>query len=95
MITPLLSPFVTNNHTAAERLMNQSGGVVTLPYDLRTPFAKFVVYTGIGRNLLRRYAINRVYRESKFDHPKEFYECAFDIITPDPGKISSKNMTFC
>lgn len=62
--------------------MTTSGGVVVLPHDLRSPFIKHVALNGI--QLMRRYTIDRVYREKKgFNfHPKQLYECAFDIITP-------------
>lgn len=67
------------------RLMTHSGSVVTLPHDLHVPFAKHIALNGI--NLLRRYSVGRVYREKKLFnfHPKQSYECAFDIITPNPG----------
>lgn len=62
--------------------MTHSGSVVVLPHDLRIPFIKHVAVSGV--NLLRRYSVGRVYREKKvFNfHPKQLYECAFDIITP-------------
>ncbi|KAF5298737.1 hypothetical protein FQR65_LT09606 [Abscondita terminalis] len=40
---------------------------------------------------LRRYSIERVYREKKVFgfHPRELYECAFDIVTPTTGNFVS------
>lgn len=83
---PLLAPYIkskSNDNTV--RLMTHSGSVVTLPYDLRKPFLRHVALNGL--NFLRRYSISRVYREKKmFDfHPKQLYECAFDIVTPYRG----------
>lgn len=38
---------------------------------------------------LRRFSVGRVYREKKvfYFHPKEQYECVFDIITPQRGLL--------
>ena len=37
---------------------------------------------------LKRYTISAVFRESKVlgSHPREQYECQFDIVTPNPGR---------
>lgn len=80
----MLSPYVASTKNNAVRLMTHSGSVVTLPHDLRIPFIKRVAVSGL--NLLRRYSVDRVYREKKMFnlHPKQLYECAFDIITPTP-----------
>lgn len=92
MVTPLLSPH--NNKIATKatsvRLMTHSGSVVVLPHDLRVPFIKHIALSGI--NLIRRYSVGRVYREKKvFNfHPKQLYECAFDIITPSSVTDGSK-----
>lgn len=89
-MTPLLSPYVTSTKPNAVRLMTHSGSVVELPHDLRIPFIKHVALSGL--NLVRRYSVGRVYREKKvFNfHPKQLYECAFDIITPATAADSSK-----
>lgn len=75
------------NVDARVKLMTQSGAVVNLPYDLRVPFARYVTSKNIRR--LRRYTIDRVHREQKMHCylPKELYECAFDIVSPKPGKV--------
>lgn len=90
MVTPLLSPFVKTTKNTAVRLMTHSGSVVVLPHDLRVPFIKHIALSGI--NLMRRYSVGRVYREKKvFNfHPKQLYECAFDIISPS-SPTDSKN----
>lgn len=87
--TPLLSPYVKTTRNNAVRLMTTSGGVVVLPHDLRMPFIKHVSLNGI--QLMRRYTVDRVYREKKgFNfHPKQLYECAFDIVTPSAEGRSS------
>ena len=75
--------------------MTHSGSVVLLPHDLRVPFVRHAALNGI--NLLRRYSVGRVYREKKvFNfHPKQLYECAFDVITPNPGNYFSKHYFTC
>lgn len=86
--TPLLHPFTKSTPAEhAVKLMCNSGSVVTLPYDLRQPFLRHVAINGITS--LRRYTIGRVYREKKvFNfHPKQNYECAFDIVTPNRGNF--------
>lgn len=89
VVTPLLSPLVKKSavHSSGVRLMTHSGSVVILPHDLRIPFAKHVALNGI--NMIRRYSVGRVYREKKvFNfHPKQLYECAFDIVTPNRGNL--------
>uniref|UniRef100_A0A8D0HU32 Protein kinase domain-containing protein n=1 Tax=Sphenodon punctatus TaxID=8508 RepID=A0A8D0HU32_SPHPU len=81
--TPLLLPRNRKlyEHNEASYLMDHSGMLVMLPYDLRIPFARFVGRNNISN--LKRYCIERVFRPRKLDrcHPKELLECAFDIIT--------------
>lgn len=93
-VTPLLSPYVKSTKANAVRLMTHSGSVVVLPHDLRIPFIKHVALSGI--NLIRRYSVGRVYREKKLFnfHPKQLYECAFDIITPTSTIDGSKRRFF-
>jgi translation initiation factor 2-alpha kinase 4 len=85
--TPLLMPRNTlyDNTESCVRLMTHSGGIVSMPHDLRAPFARYVAWNGI--TCLKRYAIDKVYREKRVYgfHPRELYECAFDIITPNTG----------
>ncbi|XP_030854895.1 eIF-2-alpha kinase GCN2 isoform X1 [Strongylocentrotus purpuratus] len=67
--------------------MDHSGGIVTLPYDLRVPFARYIARNNVTN--LKRYSIERVYRERKLfgSHPRELTECAFDIVTNSPGSL--------
>lgn len=82
--TPLLLPRNRKLYDGCELacFMDHSGMLVTLPYDLRMPFARFVARNNV--TLLKRYSIERVFRPRKLDraHPRELLECAFDIITP-------------
>ncbi|XP_070698000.1 eIF-2-alpha kinase GCN2 isoform X2 [Pempheris klunzingeri] len=82
--TPLLLPRNRKLYDGSELacFMDHSGMLVTLPYDLRMAFARFVARSNITH--LKRYSIERVFRPRKLDrsHPRELLECAFDIITP-------------
>nr|XP_053628943.1 eIF-2-alpha kinase GCN2-like isoform X2 [Cherax quadricarinatus] len=62
-------------------LMAHKGELVSAQYDLRYPFARFVARNEI--KFMRRYCIDRVQRAYKVSgiHPKESYECAFDIVS--------------
>ena len=88
MDSPCLLPrgedwhFSSTDHVVTA--MTRSGDVVSLPYDLRTQFARFLVRTKI--NQLKRYSFGKVLRERKIFgvHPRELTECAVDIVTP-PG----------
>ncbi|CAJ1073779.1 eIF-2-alpha kinase GCN2 [Xyrichtys novacula] len=82
--TPLLLPRNRKLYDGCEpaSFMDHSGMLVTLPYDLRMAFARFIARNNITH--LKRYSIERVFRPRKLDraHPRELVECAFDIITP-------------
>uniref|UniRef100_A0A3B4WZ08 eIF-2-alpha kinase GCN2 n=1 Tax=Seriola lalandi dorsalis TaxID=1841481 RepID=A0A3B4WZ08_SERLL len=82
--TPLLLPRNRKLYDGSELacFMDHSGMLVTLPYDLRMAFARFVARNNVTH--LKRYSIERVFRPRKLDraHPRELLECAFDIITP-------------
>ncbi|KAJ8399100.1 hypothetical protein AAFF_G00414790 [Aldrovandia affinis] len=82
--TPLFMPKNRKLYEVSELacFMDHSGMLVSLPYDLRLAFARFVARNNISN--LKRYSIERVFRPRKLDraHPRELLECAFDIITP-------------
>ncbi|KAK5916625.1 hypothetical protein CgunFtcFv8_011592 [Champsocephalus gunnari] len=82
--TPLLLPRNRKLYDGSELacFMDHSGMLVTLPYDLRMAFSRYVARNNITH--LKRYSIERVFRPRKLDraHPRELLECAFDIITP-------------
>ncbi|XP_073495017.1 eIF-2-alpha kinase GCN2 isoform X1 [Phyllobates terribilis] len=81
--TPLLMPRSKMASESGESacFMDHSGMLVTLPYNLRIPFARFVARNNVTN--LKRYCIERVFRPRKLNHchPKELTECAFDVIT--------------
>ncbi|KAM9294477.1 eIF-2-alpha kinase GCN2 [Gastrophryne carolinensis] len=83
LCTPLLMPRSKMVSESGESacFMDHSGMLVTLPYNLRIPFARFVARNNITN--LKRYCIERVFRPRKLNrfHPKELTECAFDVIT--------------
>ncbi|KAM4625732.1 eIF-2-alpha kinase GCN2 [Polymixia lowei] len=87
--TPLLLPRNRKLYDGSElaSFMDHSGMLVTLPYDLRMAFARFVARNNITH--LKRYSIERVFRPRKLDraHPRELLECAFDIITPATNSL--------
>ena len=67
--------------------MTRSGDIVSLPYDLRIQFARYLVRTKLTQ--LKRYCFGKVMREKKIfgEHPRELTECALDIVTPGPGSV--------
>uniref|UniRef100_A0A3B4ES37 Eukaryotic translation initiation factor 2 alpha kinase 4 n=1 Tax=Pundamilia nyererei TaxID=303518 RepID=A0A3B4ES37_9CICH len=81
--TPLFLPRNRKLYDGIELacFMDHSGMLVTLPYDLRIAFARFVARNNVTH---LKYSIERVFRPKKLDraHPRELLECAFDIITP-------------
>ncbi|XP_023658138.1 eIF-2-alpha kinase GCN2 isoform X1 [Paramormyrops kingsleyae] len=87
--TPLLMPKSKALYEGSDLacFMDHSGMLVTLPYDLRLAFARYVARSNISS--LKRYSIDRVFRPRKPDrtHPKELLECAFDIVTPATSSL--------
>ena len=66
LTTPFLMPesdLMQNYTENCVKMMTRSGSIVSMPYDLRVPFARYVVWNNI--QILRRYAIERVFRETK------------------------------
>lgn len=84
--TPLLMPFNKCQSGDPVRLMTHSGLIVSLPTDLRNTFLRLIAQN-LQISSLRRYAIGRTYHERRThnQHPKQAYECAFDIVTPIKG----------
>ncbi|XP_011337588.1 eIF-2-alpha kinase GCN2 isoform X2 [Ooceraea biroi] len=85
LATPLLMPKSVQHSNFVEssvKLMTRTGSIVSIPHDLRTPFARYIVWNNISH--FRRYSVERVFRDKKARgfHPRELYECAFDIISP-------------
>lgn len=69
------------------QLMNHAGGIVTLPTDLQTPFARYISRSNVM--WMKRYSVDQVYFERKLVglHPKVNTELAFDIVAPSPGSF--------
>ena len=83
--TPLLVPKNAYKHAeTAVMVMDHSGAVLTLPYDLRTSFARYLARNNFPS--LKRYSISHVYRDTRIlgVHPREHSECAIDIATSSP-----------
>ncbi|KAG0215957.1 hypothetical protein BGX28_007183 [Mortierella sp. GBA30] len=79
--TPLLTP-KSDLHDSDKKsvaLMDSTGGLVQLPYDLTMPFARFICRNGITQ--LKRFCFGRVYRENTVGgQPQIVYEVDFDIV---------------
>ena len=95
---PLLLPQNNENKKVETKvkLMTHSGSIVNLPYDLRISFARYLACKPFTR--LRRYAVEKVYKEKKVHglHPKEQYECAFDIVAPSRCMLQTReNFSHC
>ncbi|KAI8850312.1 hypothetical protein BC829DRAFT_165277 [Chytridium lagenaria] len=77
----LESPFMAENNKRPVLLLDASGMVVQLPYDLTLPFARHISKIKT-LNLLKRYTFSRVYRPNVIGGQPQFYiECDFDVIT--------------
>lgn len=64
--TPLLMPKSGSLYSSIDshvQLMTRTGNVVSIPHDLHASFARYVALNSISN--IRRYAIERVYRETK------------------------------
>ncbi|XP_032674850.1 eIF-2-alpha kinase GCN2 isoform X2 [Odontomachus brunneus] len=93
LTTPLLMPKSGQHSSFTEssvKLMTRTGSIVSIPHDLRTPFARYIIWNNISH--IRRYAIERVFRDKKARgfHPRELYECAFDIISPVANNLMTE-----
>lgn len=63
-------------------LMDKNSSILTLPYDLRLPFARTIARTNIS--FMSRYVIEKIFRQRQMlgYHPDQFWECCVDIVTP-------------
>ncbi|KAF9914658.1 hypothetical protein BX616_007846, partial [Lobosporangium transversale] len=81
MGTPLLMPKsdLHDNDKKSVALMDSTGGLVQLPYDLTLPFARFICRNDITQ--LKRFCFGRVYRENTVGgQPQVVHEVDFDIV---------------
>jgi len=75
----------------AYRIVSTSGAICKVHLQSRCDVFKEVIGVTMActPNIdIIRYTISRVFRENKLDgaHPRELFECAFDIITPSSGR---------
>lgn len=78
---PLLLPNSSYYSSAAVKLLNASGTLVQLPYDLTLPNARMLAkHPNPGR---KTFAFGSVYRESPGGHPRTHGEVDFDIVSYD------------
>ncbi|WFD33028.1 non-specific serine/threonine protein kinase [Malassezia sp. CBS 17886] len=66
------------------RLLDKTGGVVLLPFDLTVPFARICARSGHPR--LKRFDIADVYRENLLagGQPRAILAASYDIVSPEP-----------
>jgi len=77
------------NLSHAFSVCDNNGSIIHPPYDLRIPFARYVARNSSLRSIpqYKRYAIDKVYRSRIAGyHPKELFECCFDIVTTQNGQ---------
>jgi len=83
IVTPKY-PVITQKN--AVHLLDETGLLVQLPYDLTVPFARYVAHKKISN--LRRYTVGKVYRKNTLGgQPREVNECDFDIVGPTAHKF--------
>lgn len=72
--------------------MDHGGLIVSLPHNMRVPFARYVARRSDAVSL-RRYTIEKVYRSRKVFgcHPRELHECALDVVGPNHQSA----LTYC
>lgn len=72
-------------------LMDKNSSILTLPYDLRLPFARTIARTNI--NYFNRFAIERIFRQRQIlgYHPDQLWECCVDIVSPPPPPGEQSN----
>lgn len=97
-VAPILMPkYSASQHYSKQQiddvvmLMDKNSSILTLPYDLRLPFARTISRTDI--NYMNRFAIERIFRQRQIlgYHPDQLWECCVDIITPPPSTSESQS----
>ena len=88
---PKCEESVYKNTENIVQVMTRSGDVVSLPYDLRVPFARYLAR--LRTSQLKRYCFGKVLREKKVFgiHPRELIECAFDIVITNGSTLLMLN----
>jgi translation initiation factor 2-alpha kinase 4 len=69
----------------AVAFLSPSGTVISVPYDLTIPFARFIAQRKIS--FLRRYVFGKVYRQTA-GQPREMRECDFDIVGSSSNRLA-------
>jgi translation initiation factor 2-alpha kinase 4 len=85
---PLLTPYDHHfdDYSKAFKLIDASGLVVSLPYNHRIPFARYLARSGCTN--IKRYYIGKAFSEKlKLTslHPREHTEASYDIVTSSQG----------
>lgn len=90
-VAPILMPkYSASKHYSKQQLedvvmlMDKNSSILTLPYDLRLPFARTIART--NTDYMNRFAIERIFRQRQIlgYHPDQLWECCVDIVTPPP-----------
>lgn len=69
----------------AVQFLSPAGAVISLPFDLTMPFARFIAQKNI--RFLRRYVFGKVYRTTS-GQPREMRECDFDIVGASANRLA-------
>ncbi|KAK9721901.1 eukaryotic translation initiation factor 2-alpha kinase [Basidiobolus ranarum] len=86
--TPLLMPKsdIYDSSQKPVHLLDATGGIVQLPFDLTVPFARYISRNNITQ--LKRYTFDKVYRENIVGgQPKTVHEVDFDIVHTTPTNM--------
>lgn len=98
-VAPILMPkYSASKHYNRQQLedvvmlMDKNSSILTLPYDLRLPFARTIARTNI--DYMNRFAIERIFRQRQIlgYHPDQLWECCVDIVTPPPTSGSRSQL---
>ncbi|GAU88418.1 hypothetical protein RvY_01123 [Ramazzottius varieornatus] len=93
MIAPLLIPNLRSADTYRRAqlctFMDSEGSLVLLPYDHRAPFARYVARNQL--HSMKKFCVDRVFRGRRGGsaHPKELFECSFDVVTDESESLFS------
>lgn len=87
--TPFLSPLngVGISDAGVVSLMTRSGSLINMPFDLRLAFARYLAQNPSVTHM-KRYTVEKTFRERRMfgTHPRETFECTFDIVSPSSCK---------
>jgi len=69
----------------AVQFLSPTGTVVSVPFDLTMPFARFIAQKNI--RFMRRYVFGKVYRATS-GQPREMRECDFDLVGATSNRLA-------